>query len=193
MRADIVREIRQMIRQELAPILMGQIVSTEDQFRGTAQRFPSESPLQNLRRLQPYGLASRPKPGTECLVIPIGGDPTHLVVASDYDRDRPDVRDGETCLYGPDGKQQIWLGDDGKLRSGSRAAESPVVLGDVLQEFARELLGAILEAPELGTSATGPVFLSPAVRTKLKSLLTTYVNEAASNFLSRSQFVERGE
>lgn len=188
--AEIIRMIRQTIREELAPILMGKVISTESPDRMTVQRYSNETPLDKLRNIQPYGLASRPPSDMTCLTIPIGGDPSHINVVGQFDSARPPIDGGEVCLYGPAG-QQIWFGNDGMVRSGARGAANPAVLGDILQTMMQNILNAILNAPQIGISPVGPVMLDSSIRTALSQELSTRVNAPATNFLAQKHFVQR--
>ena len=188
---ELIPIIRQAIRQELAPILMGKIRSTDGTFRATAKRFTSESDLSNLRILHPYGLASRPKADTECVILPVFNDPTHLNVLTQHDSNRPQIQDGEVCLYGPDG-QVIYMKSGGEIHQGSMAASEPVVLGNILKAFLEAVLNAFLQATEIVETPTGPGFLSPQIRTQLTQLMNQYMDTASTNILSQKNFVERG-
>jgi hypothetical protein len=184
--------IRQIIREERAPILMGKVQSTDAKYRATAQRFSGENAIKNMRSLHPYGLASKPKAGMECLVVPILDDPTHLNVLAHHDSDRPEIEEGEACLYGPDG-QVIYLKSGGSIHQGSQEADEPAVLGNVLKTFLGDLIDAFLNAAQVGIGPTGPVFLDPTIRTQLTQFKQTFLNQASSNILAQKIFVERGD
>jgi len=188
---ELIPLIRKAVKEELAPILMGKIVSTDSKYRAIAKRFSSENQLENLRILHPYGFASRPKAQTECVVLPIFNDPTHLNVLTQHDSNRPEIQDGEVCLYGPDG-QVIYFKSGGEIHQGSQDASEPVVLGNVLKAFLEAVLNAFLQATEIVETPTGPGFLSPAIRTQLTQLMQQYLDQASSNILSQKNFVERG-
>jgi phage gp45-like len=129
---EIIELIRNVIRQELAPILMGKIVSTESTTRATAQRFSGENQIGNMRLLFPYGFVSRPPAATECVVMPIASDPSHLNVLSQFDSNRPSIAVGESCLYGPDG-QVVYMKSGGIVNLGSLSASHPVGLADIIK------------------------------------------------------------
>jgi phage gp45-like len=189
---ELPKLIRQIIREELAPILMGKIIQTDTKYRATAQRFSGENQIKNLRSLHPFGVASKPKPGTECVVLPIMNDPTHLNVLTHHDSGRPEIDEGEICLYGADG-QLIYLKNGGSIHQGSKEADEPVVLGAVLKTLLEAILDAVLQAPQIGTCAVGPVVLDPSIRTQLTQAKQTYLATASSNILSQKNFVERGD
>jgi hypothetical protein len=204
--AQLIRAVKQIIKTELAPILMGTLVSTQDQYRATAQRYQTEAPIGNMRLLQPYGFASRPPAGTQVLVTPIDGRPDHLNVTAQFDQNRPAIADGETVLYGPDG-QIVYMQTGGKILIGSMAASSPMVLGDILQNFCDQLVGILVGA--IGDIKTGPVAVTTtpgnpapthptliaALTTRISDLMSAqsqFVDTSSSNFLSQTNFTERG-
>lgn len=189
--SDIYRIVRQILREEIAPILMGKVVSTESSSRVTVRRITSEWPISNVRNIQPYGVSSRPPENMTTVVVPVGSDPTHLNMIGQFDEARPEVEEGEVCFYGPKG-QMIWFTNDGSIRSGIKTAVSPAVLGDILETLLENVLKAFLDAPAIGTCAVGPVVLDPAIRAKLSEELRVRVKEASTNFLAQKQFVDRG-
>ncbi|WP_308721015.1 phage baseplate assembly protein [Komagataeibacter xylinus] len=71
----------------------------------------------DLPMVQEYGLASRPVPGSDVVVVFLGGDRTRgVVVATGDQRGRPkDLQPGEVCLYHPSTGSRIWLKADGSI------------------------------------------------------------------------------
>ncbi|GAN95341.1 bacteriophage related protein [Komagataeibacter europaeus NBRC 3261] len=67
--------------------------------------------------MQQYGLASRPVPGSDAIVIFVGGDRTRgIAIATGDQRGRPtDLQPGEVCLYHPQTGSRIWLKEDGSI------------------------------------------------------------------------------
>lgn len=67
--------------------------------------------------MQQYGLASRPVPGSDAIIIFVGGDRTRgLAIATGDQRNRPtDLQPGEVCLYHPRTGSRIWLKEDGSI------------------------------------------------------------------------------
>jgi phage gp45-like len=59
----------------------------------------------DLEYYQPYGITARAKPGSEGIVLPIGGDRGHGVVISTDDRNsrKKDLAVGEVALYSENG------------------------------------------------------------------------------------------
>lgn len=184
--------VRQIVREEFAPILMGILKDSTDKYRATIQRFPSEVPIDNQRIIQPFGLSSRPTDGMETLVTPLAGDPTHLITNGQNDINRPKTEKGESILYGADG-QVIFMKNGGTIHQGSKAANEAAVLGYVLQEFLRNILDAFLGANNIGECAVGEVFLAPEIRTLFEQYKIKYVNDASTNILAQKIFVERGQ
>jgi hypothetical protein len=185
--------VRQVIREELAPILMGKVGEINEKYRAKLKsRLSGETGLENLRTLHPYGLASKPKAETEVVILPLMGDPTNLNVLTQHDKDRPEIEQGEVALYGPDG-QIIHFKNDGNIYQGSSEADEPVVLGNVLKTLLEALIDAFLNNPQVGQCAVGPVMLDPGVRTQLTQAKQTYLSQASSNILSQKNFVERGD
>ncbi len=162
--------------------------------RSSITRFPTDGPISDLRNIQPFGVASRAPAGTDCLVNPVNGDITHLVVAGHFDANKPAIdSDGEACLYGADG-QLIYMKSGGTIRQGIKGAASPVVLGDVLQTFENNVLNAWLNnAPNISFDGLGiPCVLNPAISEILLDEKTNHVNDASQNFLGQKNFVDRG-
>ncbi|CAP57510.1 phage baseplate assembly protein [Gluconacetobacter diazotrophicus] len=68
--------------------------------------------------MQDYGLASRPVPGSDIVVIFQGGDRTRgVAVASGDQRNRPDyLQGGDVALYHPGTGSRIWMKADGSIQ-----------------------------------------------------------------------------
>lgn len=141
--SEIIRLIKNVLRQELAPILMGAIISNESQSRSTFQRFATDSPIGNARTMQPYGISSRAPPGTSALIVPLDANPTNLNIAGFFDDSRPATEDGETILYNQFG-QLVYL-SNGKIQIGSKSSDEPLVLGNVFKQLMDQLLSALAE------------------------------------------------
>lgn len=135
---EIVRLVRKTIMMELAPILMGSVVSNETQSRNTVQRVASEGTISNVRVVQPYGFSSRAPAGTTTTIVPVQHDPTNLMTIGNFDEQRTVTEDGEVALYNQFG-QIIYL-SDGKIQVGSKAADENLVLGKVFKQWAHDLL-----------------------------------------------------
>lgn len=146
--SDIIKLVKRTMREQLAPILMGIVVSNESQNRSSAQRFDTDSPISNLRNIQPFGFSSRAPKGTPGLVVPIAGDPTHLNLVGHFDEGRPSGSDGETLFYNAFG-QLIYL-SNGKIQVGSKASAENMVLGQVFKSMMDTLLVAIKTHTHVG-------------------------------------------
>jgi phage gp45-like len=183
--------VRQIVREEFAQAMMGRVLSTEGAGRATVRRFQGEPGIDNTRLIQPYGFTSRPKAQTEAMLLPVNGDATHLTCIGQFDGARPDVADGESCLYGPDG-QVVFMKVGGEIHLGSKTSTEPAVLGNVLKAGLTAFVDAFLNAAQLGFGPTGPVFLDPGVRAALTAFISTYVTTASTNVVAKKIFVERG-
>lgn len=205
--SDLIRLIRQVVKRELTPLLMAVVTETADAQRLTARRFASDGPIPKIRSIQPAGFASRPKAQVETVLAAIMGDPTNLAALGQFDAARPTIdAEGEAAIYGPDG-QLVYLMTGGKVLIGSKDADEPLVLGNVLKSFADALIGEIkgvlsdLETTPAGlTTAPGnPIAPNPALVTALQahgtsldSMKSQYVDTDSSNFVSKKNFTERG-
>jgi hypothetical protein len=178
--------IRQVIREEIAHLLMGSIVENKDQLRSTFQRFKSESGIPNARNIQPFGLSSRAPKGTDCVVSPVNGDKTHMNVLGHFDKNKPTVDDGETSLYNEFG-QEIHLGED-TIKIGSKAAGENAVLGQVFKQFASDLLG-ILQIETHITGVPGYSTSPPEQTADYAALQASPINDEA--VLSDYIFVDK--
>lgn len=187
----LIETIKTVIRREFTPIFMALVNGNDNATRVTVQRFPTEGEISNVRSLQPYGFASKAKPLTPTLIIPIAGNATNLTSIGNFDEQRPQVQDGEALLYGPEG-QVILMKTGGTIHQGSQAAANPAVLGDVLVTFLRQVIRSFLDSPSIGEGATGPVFLNPTIRTMLEQYLMEGLDNPSTNILAQKIFLERG-
>lgn len=186
------QEVREIVRQELAHALMATVKDTDTAYRATATRFPSDPGVNRLRMIQQFGLASRAPDGMESVTMPVGGDPTHLILLGQNDTDRPGLSKGEAALYGSDG-QLVFLKLGGSVLLGSKSAAEPAVLGNVLKSFLGAVLDQFLNAPQIGIDSFSlPVFLDPGIRAGLTLLKTQYLTNTSTNIVAKKIFVERG-
>lgn len=186
--------IRQIIRQELTSILMGKITANANQNRSSARRFQTDGQMNNLRNIQPYGISSRAPAGTQCLVVPIGGDASHMNVVGHFDESRPSLSDGESILYGADG-QVIYMKNGGTIHQGSKGAAEPVVLGQTNLDFMGQFLDALTTQSDtrIGYDSFGlEVFLDPQILETLLELKEKYITDPSTNIVGQKNFVERG-
>lgn len=140
--SEILKLVKKAVREELAPILMASIVKNQDQSRLDVQRFSVEGPIRGLRNIQPFGVASRAPAGTDCVVVPVNSDVTHLNVLGQFDKSKPSMEDGETILYNAQG-QMIYL-EDGKIHIGKKTTNNPAPVGNELKSFALDLISWML-------------------------------------------------
>lgn len=169
--SEIIKIVRRVMRQELAPLLMATVKSNESVNRSTFQRNQSDSAVPNARNIQPFGVASRAPVGTSVLTAPCAFDPTHLNMVGAFDESRPEMNDGETILYNAQG-QLIYL-KNGSIHIGSKTAPHKITLGDVLQGMLSTMLGAIASHAhpydDAGTPSTTQPPNNAGVFTGLKS------------------------
>lgn len=145
--SEMIRFIRQVIREEFASVAMAQVVSNADQLRTTFQRSTTSPPFSGSRNIQPYGVSSRAPANTPCLTVPVGNNPTNVNMVGVHDPSKPAVDDGETMIYNEFG-QAVYL-KNGSVHLGTSAASHPVSLGDSLQSILSKFLGYyIANAPE---------------------------------------------
>jgi phage gp45-like len=191
--AELLAFLKQYIKQEVAQIMMANVISNKDQNRSSLKRFPSDSPFGNVRNIQPFGMASRAPSGTQCLMIPISGDVTQIVMAGHFDENRPAINDGESVIYGADG-QVIFMKSGGTIHQGTQGASSPVVLGDVLKTLMENVLSAFINnASSVSFDGFGlPCTLFPGISSVLSQEKSDHVDAASTNFLGQKNFVDRG-
>lgn len=145
---DIYRLVREIIRQEIAPIAMASIVSNADQMRTTFQRTASDSQFSNARNILPYGISARAPSGTDALSVPIGGNATHVNVVGHFDENRPSVNDGEVMIYNEFG-QAVYL-KNGSVHLGTPAGSHPVNLGDIVKSVLSQFLALYANHTHIG-------------------------------------------
>ena len=191
--SEIIKLVKETVRQQLAPILMASVESNETSNRSTVSRFSSDSKISNLRNIQPYGISSRAPKGTDCLIIPVDGNASHLNMGGHFDKNKPQVSsDGEAILYGADG-QVIYLKAGGTIHQGSKTANEPVVLGNVLKACISSIIDDFITPPILGYDSFGlPIYLDGVIVTNLTSDKATFVTNPLSNIVGKKNFVERG-
>jgi hypothetical protein len=142
--SDAIRLVKQVVREALAPILLGTVVSNQSQTTTTMQRFSSEPPVGKLRNVQPYGLSSRAPAGTPGLIIPVDANATNLILAGTYDPSKPTTEDGESILYDAYG-HVIYMSQE-QVSLGSKTASQNLVLGQIFKTFCDNLLGQLQTA-----------------------------------------------
>lgn len=140
--SEIIRLIKQTVRLELAQTLLGLTTKTQDSYRASVQRFATDTEINNLRVIRPYGMASRAPAGTGTVVHPVNGDPSHLLSLGDFDSTgRPSLNNGESALY--DAYGHIVYLSQNKMQFGSESSANPMMLGDIVQTLFENILDAI--------------------------------------------------
>lgn len=147
--SEMISKIKQIVRNELAQIMMCQIVSTDNSQTASVTRFATDNQTDNLRLIQPYGVASRPPTGMDSVLTPVNSDPSHLNITGQYDSNRPAMNPGEVCLYGPQG-QVLYFNNAGETHLGSETSNQPLVLGTEIKSWATNLISAILNITYIG-------------------------------------------
>lgn len=180
--SEIIALVREILRQELAPILMGTVQKNDSQTRSTVQHFPSSSPVPNLRNIQPFGVSSRAPVGTAALTVPIDSNATHLNMVGHFDEGRPTGEDGETLLYNSFG-QVIYL-KEGKIQIGSKAASENLVLGQVFKAFAAQFLELVANHTHAG------IGYPPTNKANFEALKASPIEDEL--ILSDENFTEKG-
>jgi hypothetical protein len=183
--SELIRMFRQIVRDEIAAISMGNVVSNEDNNRSTTKRFANDGPISNLRNVQPFGVSSKAPPGTAALIIPIDGNGTHLNMVGHFDESRPSGQDGETFLYDAFG-HVIYLSQS-KLQFGSKASAENMVLGQVFKKLMHDLLKELQLEQHIGN--LGYLTSVPQNADKYAALQTSPVDDGL--VLSDKAFTEK--
>ena len=185
MEDDLRNMIRKEIREMLAPILLGFIVSNESNMTSTIKRMQSEGPIARTRNIQPFGISSRAPTNTTCLTIPISGDPTHLIMVGHYDSNKPSCNDSETILYDAYG-HLIYLSQN-KMQFGSKTSANPMMLGDIVQTLFENILDKIAAHRHIGNLGyqTSP----PDNATEFEALKASPVQDGS--IISSKAFTEK--
>jgi len=178
--------IRREIKYAISSILMGIDVSNQDNLRSTIKRVPTESPIKNTRSIQPFGLSSRAMPETECLIVPVNGDPTHLNMVGHFDKSKPTCEDGESMLYDAYG-HVIYLSQS-KMQFGSKTSANPMMLGDIVKKLFSDLLQLIIDHQHI-SSVPGYLSAPPFTATQFQLLKTSPVED--DKIISDKCFVEK--
>lgn len=160
--SEILKMVREFIRQEVSLAMMGITVSNESQVRSTTQRFTTEAPVGNNRRVLPFGVSSRAPAGTQTLIIPVNGDVTNPATVGDFDSNRPVGNDGETLLYDAYG-HVVYLSQS-QVSLGSMNPTQNLVLGQIFKTFMDNLLEQLQEETHIGNLGypTSPPVNAPA-------------------------------
>ena len=146
--AEVREIVKREIREALAPIMMGFIVSNENVQRATIKRMSMEGPIPNARSIQPFGFSSKAPVGTEGLMVPVNGDPTHVNMVGHFDKHKPEVNEGESAQYDEFG-HLVYLSES-MMQFGSKNSANPMMLGDVVQQLFSNMLELIANHVHIG-------------------------------------------
>ena len=155
---ELIKLIQSVLRQEIAKIMMGEIEENESELKVSFTRYSGEAPITKARHIQPFGLSSKAPKKTECLSIPIGGNPTNQSIVGHYDKNKPTLNDGETILY--DAYGHLIVLSESKMQIGSKNSDEPLVLGKIFKAYEKKLLDnimAIKHVDGMGMLTTVPV------------------------------------
>lgn len=155
---DIARLIKDTIRQELAQTLMASVTSS-DTLSGSidALRFSTDSELQNLQLIRPYGFASRPPAGTQTVLHPINGDPSNIIAIGEADQTRPSLGPGEAALYGSSG--QLVYSDGTNLFMGDYVPVTGQIVSLYRARFGNDNSFEVGKLKTISADVTGKLYL----------------------------------
>ena len=184
MDAETRKFIRDEIRLALAPIILGNIISNESSLRSTVQRTASDSGMENVRNILPYGISSRAPAKTTALIVPMAGDTTHPLLVGHFDETRPELNDGESAVY--DAHGHVVFLSSSKMQFGSKNSANPMMLGDLVQQLLSDLIEKIATHQHLGNLgyATG----TPINQAEFEALKASPVDDGS--LVSTKAFTE---
>lgn len=110
--------------------------------------------LEDVHLVQQFGFASRPAPGSEAILVMVGGDRGHPVAVATVDRRHvgPQLEEGDVVLFSPSGDQVHLPASGGiKIRGDVELAGQLHVSGGVVAEGDIEAAGDV--ADNAGTLA----------------------------------------
>lgn len=181
--SEIMALVKRMVKYEMAQMMLGTVTKTTDSYNGSAQRFSTDGEIPNMRIMSSYGLASRPPVGMTTVMAPVNGDPTHLMMLSNFDQgNRPILNSGESAVYGLTG-QMVFMKANGDVVIGDYIPLTGIIstlpraqfhtngsfeLG-ILKTVNSDVLGNVF----LGsTSAADPAVLGTELSAMLAALIT---------------------
>lgn len=179
--SDVINLIRKVIRQEMSPIVMGQMVSNETESRSTIKRLGNEGPRKNIRSIMPFGFASKAPANTQAFIVPAGNDPTNQNILGHFDEgNRPALDDGDVALY--DAFGNIFKISNGKFQLGSETSSQNLVLGPALMSFLGQFLDLVANHTHPGIGSP------PSNAANFESLKSSPVED--NSLLSQKSFTE---
>lgn len=85
------------------------------------------------RRVQPYGMASRPPDSAEVIALSINGDRQQTLAIIQDDGNRPNLNPGDTCIFAGDNQIIIRAGGDIEITApNTRARGNVLIEGNLL-------------------------------------------------------------
>ena len=109
-----------------------------------------------------------------------------------FDPSKPDLNDGEMAIYSANG-QVIYMKADATIHQGTKGANEPVVLGNVMKACIKDIIEDFTNSSLIGYDAFGlPVILNGALAANLTQHKEKYVTDASTNIVGQKNFVERG-
>jgi phage baseplate assembly protein V len=110
--------------------------------------------LEKIERFQQFGFTSRPKAGTEAIVLPIGGDRSHSVILAVDDRGtrKGNLEPGEAAVYSADG---AFMHFKNEQKIETQAKELKTAAEDKIESETKEQItdatvSAEFKSPQLG-------------------------------------------
>lgn len=185
--------IHQEIKRAMNVILSGKTGVTKDVETETfSDMFPGMDAIVDRPVMHPFGLASRAPENTISVVGRQGDNFGNRIILGHRDSKRPkDILKGEVVLYNQFGQAMYFR--EKKIQVGSKTSENPMVLGDILSKFLKNILRKLLDAPNIGVCAVGNVWLNPEVREYYELQIQEFIDIETTNFVSQMVFTERGE
>jgi len=189
---EVRRFIQEEIKKSMNVILSGSSLNAGTDKETIQKLFPSMPSIKDRPTMMPYGHASKAPDNTIQVVGRQGDHFANRIILGHRAKDRPkDINQGEIVLYNQFG-QKIYIRNK-KMQFGTEGSDENMVLGKVLAQFWTDFLRSVLDAPYIGTSVIGPVFLLRELRDKLEEFILKYIQDIETNILSKMCFTERGE
>ena len=104
-----------------------------------------EETIEDVERIQEFGLTSNPPKNSEIVYIAVGGDKNNIIaIASDSSAHRPKLETGETAIYNAHGVL-IKLDKNGNILIGSATADQKLILGDDYKAYFHFIVKTIVK------------------------------------------------
>lgn len=152
-----------------------QVATVADNTRDRAEKF------------EPYGFASNPESGAECLVFQVNGDPSHVVVLAAGDRSqRVEINAGEVAVYNRHGASII-LRANGAIEIDAGPSQAIAIGGTVAGTATFHAAIAELVRSEVIASWTAATPAAGDGGAALKSSALVYLNSTGPTDWGASQ------